>query len=91
MREPPKVVTCSNAGIGRSVPVQMVVKPVSALADWFAAGPAPVLVAVLADANAWHAIFVAFHGRRVLIRFSLLSAATTIGYCRGAQATAAYL
>ena len=64
MRNTAKVVTCSDAGIGRSLPVQMVIKPVPALADWFAAGPAPVLVAVLADANAWHAVFVAFHGLR---------------------------
>ena len=64
MREPPKIVTCSNAGTGRSFPVQMVIKPVPALADWFAAGPAPVLVAMLADANAWHAVFVALHGLR---------------------------
>ena len=46
------------------MPVQMVIKTVHAFADWLSAGPAPVLVAVLADANAWHAVFVAFHGLR---------------------------
>ena len=63
-KSPAKVVTCSDASIGRSTPVQMVIKTVPAFADWFAAGPAPVLVAVLADANAWHAVFVALHGVR---------------------------
>ena len=46
------------------MPVQMVIKTVHAFADWFAAGPAPVLVAVLADVNAGHVVFVAFHGLR---------------------------
>jgi hypothetical protein len=39
----------------------MVIKPVPALADWFAAGPVPVPVAVLADANAWHAVFICLY------------------------------
>lgn len=64
MRKPPKIVTSSNTVIGRSLPVQMVIKTVHAFADWLSAGPAPVLVAVLADVNAWHAVFVAFHGLR---------------------------
>ena len=43
------------------MPVQMVIKPVPTFADWLAAGPAPVLVAVLADVNAVHAVFVALY------------------------------
>ena len=39
----------------------MVIKSVPALADRFAARPAPVPVAVLADANAWHAVFVSLN------------------------------
>ena len=46
------------------MPVQMVIKPVPAFAEWFAAGSAPVLVAVLANVNARHVVFVAFHGLR---------------------------